>query len=160
MLGWLIDLYNHTRVSAVGIGDIILWLLAKTILEFSGEDSTHACGKSQLHCGLSAGIKVGIHSIHLSCTQHYYEEGWGFILIGASNSFADMSCMGIMWTVRHLWLSIARFNFKFYWHHTQLFVVNLDREDDTILSRWGVTQGDPLAMVVYGMGFLPLIKYL
>ena len=63
-----------------------------------------------------------------------------------------------MWKVIHSCLSSAIFVFNYYQHHTQFIVRKLYGTDDTILVCKGVDQGDPLTMVVYGMGVILLIE--
>ena len=59
---------------------------------------------------------------------------------------------------RYLCLSGTRFTFNCYICQTQLVVRAPDGTGETILVREGVTKGDPLAMLVYGLGTPPLIK--
>ena len=52
-----------------------------------------------------------------------------------------------------------RFTYNCYRHHTQLYLRSADCRELTIIHSWeGVTQGDPLAMVVYGLSLLPMIR--
>eukprot|EP00978_Attheya_sp_CCMP212_P044410 scaffold309707_cov49-Attheya_sp.AAC.1 len=66
----------------------------------------------------------------------------------------------MIWTVRHLWPSGARFSFNVYGHGSILIIRGADGTVLIIMSREGVTQGDPMAMVAYGLMLLPLIKLL
>ena len=67
----------------------------------------------------------------------------------------------MLWSVRHLWPSGARFVFNCYRHWSTLVVRGYSGTDSAFLSsREGVTQGDPLSMIVYGLGTLPLIRQL
>ena len=63
-------------------------------------------------------------------------------------------------TVFHIWLSGAHFVFK--WYHQWSFLVlrNGNGMSRFWNSREGVTQGDPLEMIIYGIGILLLIKNL
>ena len=66
----------------------------------------------------------------------------------------------MLWKVRHEWPSGAQFSFNFYRHWSTL-VIRADNGNGHFLhSKEGVTQGDPLAMVTYGLGILPLIRNL
>ena len=64
----------------------------------------------------------------------------------------------MLWTVRHLWTSGARFFFNCYRHWSLLVLWNLNGTAIIIHSREGMTQGGPLAMIAYGIVILPLIK--
>ena len=80
----------------------------------------------------------------------------GLTLIDAINGFNDLSCLAIIWTVRHLCPLGARFTLNCY-HHEVLFVAFLTTVLCHIISsREGVTQGDPLLIVLYGLALLPL----
>ena len=48
--------------------------------------------------------------------------------------------------------------FNFYRHWAQLLIRQLGEPPVTILSREGVTQGDPLSMVLYGITIVPLAE--
>ena len=62
--------------------------------------------------------------------------------------------------MRHQWPSGARFAFNFYRHWAQLLLCQTGQPPDTILSKEGVTQGDPLSMVLYGITVVPLAEEL
>ena len=55
----------------------------------------------------------------------------------------------MLWTVRHRWPAGARFTLNFYNHWEQLLLRQPGEPPVTILSRDGVTQGDPLSMFFY-----------
>ncbi len=111
--------------------------------------------------GLQAGIEGGIHAIRTLWEQCEFEENWGFLLVDARNAFNKLNRTVMLWTIRHEWTAGARFALNCYQHHLTLVIRN--KSGDTavfLLSREGVTQGDPLAMVGYGVGVLPLIRKL
>ena len=66
----------------------------------------------------------------------------------------------MLWTVRHKWPSGARFSFNYYRHSATLVIRAGYGTGHFLYSKEVVTQGDPLAMVAYGMGTLPLIREL
>ena len=66
----------------------------------------------------------------------------------------------MLWTVRHRWPAGARFAFNCYRHWAQLLIRHPGEPPVTILSREGVTQGDPLSMVLYGITLVPLAEEL
>ena len=64
----------------------------------------------------------------------------------------------MLWAVRHEWPSGTQFTFNCYRHLATLVVRDIgDGSGHFLHSKKGVTQGDPLAMIAYGIGFLPLI---
>ena len=63
--------------------------------------------------------------------------------------------------VRHEWPGGAQFTFNCYCHWDTLVVRDTANKSGHFLhSKEGVTQGDPLAMISYGIGVLLLIRYL
>ena len=67
----------------------------------------------------------------------------------------------MLWAIRNEWPSGAQFTFNCYRHWATLVVQHTGDEPGHFLhSKEGVTQWDPLAMIAYGIGFLPLIREL
>ena len=66
----------------------------------------------------------------------------------------------MLWIVRHVWPSGARFVFNFYHQFSLLALWNGNGTASILHSREGVTQGGTLAMIVYRIGILQLIKNL
>eukprot|EP00957_Ditylum_brightwellii_P000232 18040-Ditylum_brightwellii.AAC.1 len=79
-------------------------------------------------------------------------------LVDTFNGFNKLSRLAILWTVCHRWPAGAQFVLNCY-HHWALLVVRNPGQDPIFLhSKEGVTQGDPLAMVVYGVALVPLAE--
>ena len=70
-------------------------------------------------------------------------------LVDAVNWFNNSSCKAMMLIVAHRWPAGAWFVFNMYRHSLVLILHQRGEETLLILSREGVTQGDPLAMVLY-----------
>ena len=66
--------------------------------------------------------------------------------------------MVMLWTVRHRWPEGARFAFNRYRYWAQRLLRQPGETPVIILSREGVTQGDPLFMVLYGITLVPLAE--
>ena len=66
----------------------------------------------------------------------------------------------MMWTVQHCWMAGGRFAFNCYRHWSQLLLHHPGEPPVTILSREGITQGDPLSMVLYSITLVPLTEEL
>ena len=54
----------------------------------------------------------------------------------------------MLWTVQHFWSAGARFAFKWYRHWAKLLLRQLGEPLVLLLSQEGVTQVDPLSMVL------------
>eukprot|EP00957_Ditylum_brightwellii_P053767 4073004-Ditylum_brightwellii.AAC.1 len=63
----------------------------------------------------------------------------------------------MLWDVRHLWAMGARFAFNTYRYWRKLVQKG---QDDLVMSKEGVMQGDPLSMILYVLVVLPIIKVL
>ena len=121
-------------------------------------EANMACQDDQLCVGIKAEIDDAIHGVHALWDENSSTEEWGFLLVDAKNVFNKINRVGMLWTVRHLWPSGARFSFNFYRHWSSLVFRNGNGTASILHSREGVMQGDPLAMIAYGIGILPLIK--
>ena len=88
------------------------------------------------------------------------EEPSGTTLVDARNGFNDLSRLTMLWTVQHRWPEGVRSAFNCYRHWAQLLLRHPGEPPVTILSREGVTQGDPLWMVLYVITLVPLEKEL
>ena len=73
----------------------------------------------------------------------------GVILLDTWNESNELSRKAMLWTVRYLWWNRARFAFNCYKHQSQLIMRRPGGTAEIILSWEGVTQGDPLSMVLY-----------
>ena len=87
-------------------------------------------------------------------------EPSGTTLVDARNDFNELSCLAMLWTVRHLWPAGARFDFNCYKHWAQLLLRQPGEFLVSILSREVLTQGNPLSMVLYGITLVPLAEEL
>eukprot|EP00957_Ditylum_brightwellii_P028617 2162331-Ditylum_brightwellii.AAC.1 len=89
--------------------------------------------------------------------EHGEEESWGILLVDAWNAFNKVSRRAMLWNVRHIWVTGSRFMFNMYRHWWKLV---LQGYKDLVMSKEGVTQGDPLAMILYALDVLLIILHL
>ena len=66
----------------------------------------------------------------------------------------------MLWTVPHRRPWIATYSFNCYCHQIRLLCRQPSGKPEIILSQVGVTQGDPPAIVLYGIALLPLAEAL
>ena len=102
--------------------------------------------------GVSGGTQRALGSLEF-LTQD--AEPSGTTLVDASNGFNEMSRLEMMWSLGHRWPTGARFAFNCYRHCAQYILRQSGEPPVTILSREGVTQGDSLLMVLYGITLAP-----
>ena len=82
------------------------------------------------------------------------------LLVDAANGFNMLSRLGMLWTVRHRCPKLSRFAFNCYRHEICLLCRRTGQDALILLSKEGVTQGNPLAMALYGVALLPLAEIL
>ena len=105
---------------------------------------------------MEAGIEGAIHVICVLWEENTLEEYWCFLLIDARNSFNEENRTSILRVVRNKWPSGAQCTFNCYRHWATMVVRDKgDGSGHFLHSKEGVTQGDPLAMIEYGIGVLP-----
>ena len=68
----------------------------------------------------------------------------GTTLLDACNGFNEMSRLLMLWTVRHHWLTGARFLFNCYRHWEKLLLRQPGVAPVILLRQEGVSQGEPL----------------
>ena len=77
------------------------------------------------------------------------------LLVDATNAFNSLNRQAALHNIHRLCPPIATVLTNTYREDTHLFI-----NGETLLSREGTTQGDPLAMAMYAIGILPLINQL
>ena len=88
------------------------------------------------------------------------EEPTGVLQVDARNGFNELGRKAMLWTVRHRWANGSRFAMNCYRHASMLILRRQGGSCELLLSREGVTQGDPLSMVLYGLALTPLSEQL
>ena len=118
----------------VGIGEVSRHIISKTILSILRSDVADVVGADQLCVG--------------------EDSTEGVLLIDASNAFNTLKRKAALANSLNLCPSIATVLINTYRSDPSLF------NGQSIISREGTTQGDPLAMRMYALGTLPLIRQL
>ena len=98
--------------------------------------------------GQHAGCEAAVHAMGSLYDSQTTET---ILLVDANNAFNSLYREVALRNIQHLCPSLS------------VDLINTYREDidgATLLSTEGTTQGDPLAMAMYGIGILPLIKKL
>ena len=84
----------------------------------------------------------------------------GLILVDSRNSLNELKHLTMLWTICHCWSKGSCFSFNCYC--CQLLILIQNRGKPTTIShgKGGITQGDPLAMLLYGTALTPLMELL
>ena len=156
MANRLIALDKYPGVRPISIGEALRRVLGKVVALVTRADLEEVCGTYQLCSGLRAGVEGAIQAVKelfdLIC-----DAGWGLLLVDAKNSFNSLNRVAALWNARVLWPRCSRCLFNTYRGYAALF---LQGSSDYLLSKEGVTQGDPLSMMLYAVAILPLIRSL
>ena len=148
----LIALSKDPGVRPIGICEVVRWIIAKAALFISKRDILEAAGPLQLCAGHVAGVEASIHFVWSFFAENTVE---GALLVDASNAFNSLNGNTALQNIQHTCSILAPLAINCYRHPVDLFVGGT-----SILSEEGTTQGDPLAMPLYGLSTIPLIKEL
>ena len=122
---------------------------------------THAaleevCGIDQLCSGLRLGSEGSIHAVCELFDEHY-NLGWGLLLVDANKAFNSVNSVAALWNARVLWPRCSRYLFNTYRGYVSLL---LQDGSKSLLNKEGISQGDPLSMMLYAVAEIPLIRSL
>ena len=148
----LIPLNKHPGVRPIGVCEVIRRILGKAILGVVADDVRSAAGPLQLCCGQDAGCEAAVHAMRAVFDEDNTE---GILLIDASNAFNNLNRRVALFNIQYTCPAIAKALINCYRGSSSLFI-----EGRTLLSNEGTTQGDPLAMVMFGLATVPMIERL
>ena len=148
----LIALDTNPGVRPIGIGDTASRIIAKAILNIARQDVQDISGCLQLCGGQISGIEAAVHAVR---TAFESDENEAVLLVDATNVFNSLNRQVALHNIQRLCPLLATILINTYRAPTELFV-----DGDAILSQEGTTQGDPLAMPMYALATIPLIKKL
>ena len=148
----LIALDKNPGVRPIGIGDTARRIVSKAILNIIREDIQEAAGCLQLCAGQISGIEAAVHAVRALFEK---EETEALLLVDASNAFNSLNRQTALHNIQRLCPSFSTILINTYRAPSELFV-----DGDVLLSQEGTTQGDPLAMPMYALATIPLIRKL
>ena len=148
----LIALDKNPGVRPIGIGETPRRIIAKAALSVTRSDIMDTAGSTQLCAGQVAGAEAAVHAVR-QCFQ--LEGNEAVLLIDASNAFNSLNRNAALHNIRFECPAISTILINTYREPTELFI-----DGEVIYSQEGTTQGDPLAMPMYAVATIPLIKRL
>lgn len=143
---------KNPGIRPIGIGDTALRIIAKAVLCVVKPDIQEVSGCLQMCGGQISGIEAAVHTVR---TTFDLEDTEAVLLVDATNAFNSLNRQVALHNIRRLCPSLATILINTYRAPTELFV-----DGDTLFSQEGTTQGDPLAMPMYALATIPLIKKL
>ena len=146
----LVPLDKQPGVRPIGIGEVVRRIVGKAIMRVVGPAIEMATGCLQLCGGQDCGIEAAIHAMRQVFDQDDVE---GILFADASNAFNRMNRAVCLQNVQHVCPEFAMVAINTYRSPSRLFV-----DGESIMSCEGTTQGDPLAMPLYALAMVPLIR--
>ena len=115
-------------------------------------DVQEVAGSLQLCAGQQAGSEAAVHAMRQIFND---PNSQAVFLVDATNAFNSLNLKAALHNIHSLCPSRATVLTNTYRSDVQLHI-----DGETLYSREGTTQGDPLAMAMYTIGNLPLIQQL
>ena len=150
----LIALDKCPGVCRIGVGEVVSRILGKAILRIIGQDIQEVAGPLQLCAGQDSGCEAVVHALRQLFESPDCEA---VLLVDASNAFNSLNRQNALRNILHLHVcpTLSTILIISYRSDTPLFI-----DGEALMSSEGTTQGDPLAMAMYAIGILPLIRTL
>ena len=104
------------------------------------------------------GLRGGLFSLKDTVLLTHYVEPGGTTFVDARNGFNELSCLTMLWTVRHHCLAGAMFAFNGYRHCVQLLLRQPRDAPFILLIRDFITQGELLLVLLYGITLVTLVE--
>ena len=146
----LIPLNKNPGIRPIGVCEVIRRILGKAIMGVVADDVRSAAGPLQLCCGQDAGCEAAVHAMRAVFEADNTD---GILLVDASNAFNNLNRQVALFNIQYTCPAIAKLLINCYRKSSSLFVGGT-----VLLSREGTTQGDPLAMAMFGLATVPLIQ--
>ena len=146
----LIPLDKNPGIRPIAIGEVIMRIIGKCVMEVIREDIKEAAGNLQVCAGQRAGGEAAIHAV-----KRMYEdtECEAVILVDAENAFNSINRESMLHNIRIKCPPFHQYLKNTYGVASNLYINGGERNKRNILySHEGTTQGDPVAMSMYAIG--------
>ena len=146
----LVPLDKNPGVRPIAIGELPRRIISKAVLSIIGQDIADATCPLQLCAGLVGGCEAAIHAIQKLFSNTSTE---GILLVDAFNVLNRQAALHNISVLCPPFFQILQNTYR-----TSIRVVIPGNGE--ISSSEGTSQGDPLAMGMYALGVIPLIRTL
>ena len=134
----------------IGICETVRRIVGKAVMSIVRHDVQEAAGPLQLCAGQQAGCEAAVHALR---TLFDDASNDGPLLVDASNAFNSLNRALALVNIRKICPIISPILTNTYRTGAELFVMG-----EVIHSMEGTTQGDPLAMAMYALAVVPLVR--
>ena len=148
----LIPLDKNPGVRPIGIGEVMRRIIERTITKCLKNELMSLGSNYQLCLGQKCGIEYTIHTLR---DQYSKTSADAVLLIDAENAFNTLNRKLALKNIENTCPSLLTAIKNSYSNPS-----NYSLTKKTIYSQEGTTQGDPLAMAMYGLAIIPLVKLL
>ena len=139
----------------VGVGEMARRIIGKAVMAVTGEKVRESVGALQLCAGHPVGVESAIHGMRSFLDD---DSSDGILLIDADNAFNRVNRAVALWNVQFSCPAMKHVLINCYRSPTRI-IMNGDGCFE-LLSQEGTTQGCPLAMAMYAIALVPLLKRL
>ena len=147
----LIPLNKCPGLRPIGIGEILRRIVSKAVTWVLKSSLQDAAGGLQLCVGLEGGAEDAIHAMNEIFED---DQTHGLIQVDANNAFNTINRKVLLHNIGILCPEISIYFTNCYKQPAKLFVMG----GVQIQSSEGTTQGDPIAMPMYAIGIIPLMR--
>ena len=155
------------KIRPIGVGEIWYRLFTKLVVSKTKAEAIDQCGIDQLCTGISGGAEGAVHAVNAlfeelkndSQQAQDREEPWVLLKLDANNAFNMLNRDVAILLCRIYWPSASRYVLNSY-RGDPILIARSSSEVCTLVSKEGTTQGDPMAMLMYAIGTLPLVRKL
>jgi hypothetical protein len=139
----------------VGVGEMARRIIGKAVMAVTGEKVRDAVGALQLCAGHPVGVESAIHAMRGFLDD---DSSDGILLIDADNAFNRVNRAVALWNVQFTCPAMKHVLINFYRSPTRIFMNGEGCFE--LLFQKGTTQRCPLAMAMYAIALVPLLKRL
>ena len=147
----LIPLAKTSGVRPIAVGEVFRRVIGKAIIQVINRDVRDVIFPYQLCVGIPSGCEVALHAMDQTFHQTNTE---GVLCVDAENAFNSLNRQAALHNVPRLCPALGQVFCNTYQAPIRLFAAG----GGEIASKEGTSQGDPLAMAIYAVATIPMIK--